>query len=167
MAGRWGRADFRQLQQLERQLDKLERADFARFCREAAKELAQRLLAKVVKRTPVGDYPQSLGKKGGTLRRGWIAQSHDEAVNGKGAPNAEQIRTYVNSLPINQTGNMLTIEIINPVKYAPYVEYGHRTANGKGWVRGHFMLTISAQEVENLAPGLLEKRLYELLKGLF
>jgi len=155
---RWGQADFRQLQQLERQLAKLERADFDKFCREVAKELAGRLLNKAVKRTPVGDYSGNAyvcatgqahkgqyvpGKVGGTLRRGWSI------------------------LGVNKEGGEYRVEIFNPVMYAPYVEYGHRTANGKGWVPGHFMLTISVQEVENLMPALLEKRLYELLKGLF
>lgn len=59
------------------------------------------------------------------------------------------------------------IEIINPVMYASYVEYGHRTANHKGWVTGRFMLTLSAEDVEKLAPELLEKRLKELLQGCF
>lgn len=156
--GRWGRADFRQLQQLERQIERLERADFDKFCREAARELAARLHSNVVKRTPVGDYSGDSyicqtgqshkgryvpGKVGGTLRRGWT------------------IGEVVKDSAYYQ------IEIINPVEYAPYVEYGHRTANGKSWVPGHFMLTISAQEVENLMPALLEKRLYELIKRLF
>ncbi len=158
MAGRWGNVDFRQLQQLERQLDKLEKADFDKFCRDAAKELAGRLLNKVVKRTPVGDYSGDTyvcetgqahkgrylpGKVGGTLRRGWTVGE------------------------VIKEGDCYQVEIINPVEYAPYVEYGHRTANHKGWVSGHFMLTISTQEVENLMPALLEKRLYELIKRLF
>lgn len=33
------------------------------FIDACAKELAARLLAKVIKRTPVGDYPNSSGKK--------------------------------------------------------------------------------------------------------
>ena len=43
MAGRWWRVDFRELQALERRIDRLEKADFDKFCREAAKELALRL----------------------------------------------------------------------------------------------------------------------------
>lgn len=181
--GRWGRADFRQLQQLERQIDKLEKADFDKFCRSTAKELAGRLLNKVVKRTPVGDYSGDSyicqtgqphkgryvrGKVGGTLRRGWTAGNDKSAMYSalfKGK--AINPKDYVNSLPIDKQGNEYVVTIINPVEYASYVEYGHRTVNGKGWAPGHFMLTISAQEVENLMPSLLEKRLYELIKGLF
>jgi hypothetical protein len=44
------------------------------------------------------------------------------------------------------------------------VEYGHRTPKHDGWIPGQFFLTISEQEVEKLAPALLEKRLMEYLK---
>ena len=125
MAGRWGRVDFRELQALERRIDRLEKADFDKFCREAAKELALRLKTSVVKRTPVGVYYPSSGKKGGTLRRGWTI---GEVV---------------------KEGGEYRVEIVNPVEYASYVEYGHRQTPGryvpalgkrltKGWVPGAF-----------------------------
>lgn len=53
MGKRWGKADFQALKDLEQRLDKLEKTDFDRFCREAAAEIAGRLLTKVKKRTPV------------------------------------------------------------------------------------------------------------------
>ena len=34
------------------------------------------------------------------------------------------------------------------VKYAPYVEYGHRTRGGKSFVDGQYMLTKSVKEIE-------------------
>ena len=40
------------------------------FCESAAKELAARLLAKVIKRTPVGVYPSGSGMVGGTSYSG-------------------------------------------------------------------------------------------------
>ena len=46
-----------------------------------AKELAARLLAKVIKRTPVGQYPSGSGKVGGTLRRGWTAGKNQNAIS--------------------------------------------------------------------------------------
>ena len=55
------------------------------------------------------------------------------------------------------------IEIVNPVEYASYVEYGHRTANHKGWVQGRFMLTISEQEIQNIAPKVLESKIKKFL----
>lgn len=55
------------------------------------------------------------------------------------------------------------IEITNPTEYASYVEFGHRTKNHKGWVRGKFMLTISEQEIQEAAPAILERKLAKKL----
>ena len=35
------------------------------------------------------------------------------------------------------------------VKYAPYVEYGHRTRGEKSFVDGRYMLTKSVEEIES------------------
>lgn len=59
------------------------------------------------------------------------------------------------------------IEITNPVEYASYVEYGHRTRGGKGWVNGRFMLTKSAEEIQNAAPQIIESKLKKELGGIF
>lgn len=125
------------------------------FIDACAKELAARLLAKVIKRTPVGDYPNSSGKKGGTLRRGWTGGKNSSAV------------AYADSLTIHHFGDAYVIEIINPVEYASYVEFGHRTANHKGWVNGRFMLTISEQEIQQAAPAIIEKKLMKQMGELF
>lgn len=150
-----------EMKKLQKQLNKIQQSDADAFIASCAKELAARLLAKVIKRTPVGEYPKSTGKKGGTLRRGWTSKSHEEAVSG-GKANA---KAYADSLTINHIGNMLVIEIINPVEYASYVEYGHRTANHKGWVQGRFMLTISEQEIQQVAPNVLEAKIKKFLGG--
>ncbi|MEK5070258.1 HK97 gp10 family phage protein [Sporosarcina sp. FSL K6-1508] len=163
---RWGSVDFRQLQRLQKRMEKLERAGFEKFCEDCAKELASRLLAKVIKRTPVGVYIEE-GKNGGTLRRGWTAKSEREAeltaVFGGGAG----VKSYAESLTIKKAGNVFEVEIINPVKYASYVEFGHRTRNHKGWVKGQFMLTISEQELDKQKIQILEKKLTKFLGGVF
>ena len=64
-------------------------------------------------------------------------------------------------------GNNYYIEVINPVEYASYVEFGHRTPSGKGWVSGQYFLTLSEHELEKVAPKVLEKRLTELLREVF
>jgi hypothetical protein len=155
---KWGKVDFRQLKQLQRRLDRLQKADLDQFCEDCAKELAARLLAKVIKRTPVGDYAG-----GGTLRRGWTAATEAEAEGG-GRSNA---REYVESLKIAKTGNVYQVEIVNPVHYASYVEFGHRTRNHKGWVNGRFMLKISEDELDGQAPAILEKKLLKYLGEAF
>ena len=125
------------------------------FLTSCAKELAARLLAKVIKRTPVGQYGAESGKTGGILRRGWTAGQTSNA------------NAYAQFLNVNKVGNDYVIEIINPVEYASYVEFGHRTRNHTGWVEGQFMLTISEDEIRKSAPSILEKKLETYLKGCF
>lgn len=143
MMGTRIKVDMKGLKEFQDNLKKLNDDERQRFCEAALKELAARLLAKVIKRTPVGIYPKSTGKKGGTLQRGWTVGN------------------------VKRDGDGYTIEIINPVEYAPYVEFGHRTANHKGWVNGKFMMTVSEQELQADAPHLLENKLNQFIKGAF
>lgn len=96
--------------------------------------LANRMLAKVKKRTPVGVYKD--GHNGGDLRRNW------------------QIGSLV------KEGNGYYIEVFNILDYASHVEYGHRTRLGKtdhpdtykkrgtiDFVPGKHMLKISVEEL--------------------
>lgn len=135
--GRGGRVDLRQLKAFERKLAKLATADYEKFCEDCAKELAARLLGKVIRRTPVAKVD------GGTLRRGWTIGQ------------------------VKKSGSVYEIEVINPVEYAQYVEFGHRTSNHQGWVNGRFMMTISADQVDQQAPAILEKKLMKMLKEAF
>lgn len=134
---RGGRVDLAQLKAFERKLAKLANADFDKFCEAAAKELAARMLGKVIRRTPVAKV------NGGTLRRGWTIGQ------------------------VKKSGATYEIEVINSVDYAQYVEFGHRTSNHQGWVNGRFMMTISADQVEQQAPAILERKLYTLLREAF
>lgn len=150
------RLDYDELKKLQERImlfgDPTQMDQFFESC---AKELAARLLAKVIKRTPVGQYPDGSGKVGGTLRRGW--------TGGKDSNGA----AYARSLQVNKVGNDFVIEIVNPTEYASYVEFGHRTRSHTGWVEGHFMLTISEDEIRQSAPRILEKKLNDYLKGCF
>lgn len=159
--GAWGNCDFHELQEFQRKIDSLSEQQIRKFCEDCAKELAARLLAKAIKRTPVGVYPPETGKTGGTLRRGWTSQGGNA---GRQTTSAKQ---YVNSLRVTHSGGNYVIEITNPVEYASYVEFGHRTRDHKGWVNGKFMMTISEKEVDALAPGILQRKLTRYLKGVF
>lgn len=144
---RWGKVDYRQLKQLQERMQKLEKIELEKFCEAMAKEIAARLLVKVIKRTPVADPSKwkkpVKGYVGGTLRRGWQVGE------------------------IKKKGDVYEIEVFNPVEYAPYVEFGHRTRNHKGWVPGRFMMTISADELQKDAPKIIEKKLIKLLGDAF
>lgn len=141
-----GKCDFKELRELQKQVEQMNQSFKDEFFEQCAKELAARLLRKVIKRTPVGQYPNGSGKVGGTLRRGW----------GK-----------VNDLQVIRSGSFIHITIANPTEYASYVEYGHRTRGGGGWVKGRLMMTISAQEIQSIAPDLLQKRLEAKLREVF
>ena len=185
--GKMGNFTISDLKKLQDQLNKFQSGNVESFVESCAKELAARLLAKVIKRTPVGDYSKEVevtakrdsknhkkgdtykkrinpsGKMGGTLRRGWTSKSHKEAERGTGKSSVSEGIAYADSLKINHYGGFLVIEIINPVEYASYVEYGHRTRNHKGWVPGRFMLTISEQEMQGIAPKVLEAKIKKFL----
>lgn len=133
------KVDYKALEEFQAKLEQLgEESDV--FLEECAKELAARLLRKAIKRTPVGVYS---GRTGGTLRRAWSKSNRD--------------------MRIISSGSLVRIEIINPTEYASYVEYGHRTRGGKGWVGGKFMMTMAIQEVQAMSLPLLQKLLYEKL----
>lgn len=180
---RMGKVDIRGLHKSQREVEKLSKNadDFAQSC---AKELAARLLRLVIKRTPVGDYNRywtdkdgtrlvdvksgkeivlkKSAKKGGKLRRGWTTQKNGSGAEGLKTNGASQ---FMDSINVQHFGDTYVIEIVNPVEYASYVEYGHRKANHKGWVRGRFMMTISEQEIREAAPKILEKKIEKFLRG--
>ena len=180
MAGANVRLEIGELKKLQKQLEVLNnQTQVNQFFNSCAKELAARLLAKVIKRTPVGDYTTEVevvakrdskkhkkgevytkkvnksGKVGGTLRRGWTGGTNSTA------------KAYADSLNVNKVGATYMIEMTNPVEYASYVEFGHRTRNHKGWVEGQFMLTISEDEIRNSAPRILQQKLDAYLKECF
>lgn len=79
----------------------------------------------------------------GTLRRGWTVGEMKKMNDG------------------------YEIEVVDPIEYASYVEFGHRTPGGKGWVPGRFMMTVSASELEGMAPAILQRKLNAYLKEAF
>lgn len=75
-------------------------------------------------------------------------------------------------------GDTYVIEIINPIEYASYVEYGHVQTPGryvpqlgkqlkKSWVEGKFMLRDSEIELLREAPKALERKLKRKLEEIF
>lgn len=181
---------------LQDKINKLAKEDAEKFIRSTAKELAARLLAKVIKRTPVGHklvledkktikvtgkYGKKLtflskegailqqywsGYRGGELRRGWTA--------GKNIP----VYEYVKTIPIAKIGGMVRVTIVNSVHYASYVEFGHRQTPGRyvpqlgkrlkfRFVKGKFMLRESELEMMRDTPAIVEQRLNKFLKETF
>lgn len=139
--------DIRELKKMRDNLKRMVDSDINSFCRECAKELAARLLRKVILKTPVGQYPKSAGKNGGTLRRVWTTENAN--------------------LIVYRSGKLFCVNIVNTTTYASYVEYGHRKVNNRGWVVGQFMMTKSLQELENQMQRILDRKLEIFLGGIF
>ncbi len=95
---------------------------FEKVIKNGLNEAGNKVLAKAIFRTPVGQYKG--GKVGGTLRQGWEISAAKKYKNGYSA--------YV----------------FNDVEYATYVEYGHFTRNRKKFIDGRYMLTKSIDEVD-------------------
>lgn len=163
---KWGSVDYEQFKRLNARLEKLQGIDFDKLANSLAKELAARLLRKVIRRTPVGQYPEESGMIGGTLRRGWTASSEEEALYSTIFGGSSGINKYLESMQVKKVGKNYEVTISNPVYYAPFVEYGHLKVNG-GWVDGQFMLTISEQELEKEMPRIIERRIQKALKEVF
>ena len=165
MAKKWGSADFKEFEVLYERLQDAE-ALAGKFCEEASKELAARLLALVIPRTHIGVYDSESGKKGGTLRRGWTGGKNTGA------------KAYAQALPVQKAGNLYTITVINPVEYASYVEFGHRQTPGRfipaigkrlknSWVEGQYMLTLSEDDLKTISPKVLQQKLDKYLREVF
>lgn len=176
------------LRGLERLASQLEQAQDKQddFYRDTIKELAARLLTKVIKRTPVGvpptDIPESIYKEywsgyaGGTLRRGWTAKTEAEAANGSGQ--GVSVPAFLDGVEILHVGSEYHIVLLNPVRYASFVEYGHRQKPGRyvpaigkrlksSFVEGQYMLTLSEKELQSQAPRIIQNRLEVFLREVF
>ena len=138
----------------------VEPAERDTFYNGCVNELAGRVLSKVVKKTPVSAgvfMADPVTKKrikvasGGTLRRGW------------------------NATPSEKHGATYEAKVLNNVKYASYVEYGHRQHVGqfvpvlgkrlkRPWIPGQHMLQKAHDEVKKDAKKIVRRRFRQYLK---
>ncbi len=159
MAGPWGNCNFEQLVAMQKRLEYLEKQKVNRFYADCARELAARLLALVIPKTPVGVKPVSLtsapqaskvvGASGKVrtlasreqqiLKQHWSGYVGGTLRRGWTAKTEEEAKNgkaksakqYVQEIPIRKAGRNYIITINNPVSYASYVEDGHRQTPGR------------------------------------
>ena len=108
----------------------------------AGKTIGAMMNASLKNLTPVGQYPESSGKQGGTLRRGWF------------------------KCPTVLQGLDVIVESQNNTYYGPFVNYGHRTRGGKGWVEGQFCVEKALAELDEEIDPILEARYMAYLEEL-
>ncbi|MFC6290662.1 HK97 gp10 family phage protein [Levilactobacillus angrenensis] len=63
-------------------------------------------------------------------------------------------------------GAVISIQLSNNVEYAPFIENGHRTRGGGGWVPGRFMLRDSIEAISGELPLLLTPGFMSAMEGL-
>ncbi|SFF23084.1 Bacteriophage HK97-gp10, putative tail-component [Paenibacillus algorifonticola] len=179
MAG-MGTFDFSEFEKFRDNLVAMEQAMPA-FMMELANEAGNRFLAKVVRRTPVGSYDSggwvnftaniperqvSFTTKDGK-RVSFTARARTIRVSFKSSHGSKTGGALRRAWTLQQNsagaGGVYEVEVFNPTYYSAYVEYGHRTANHKGWVEGQFFMTNSHLELKRELPPILERKLERFL----
>ena len=137
------KVQFNGLKEFQKIIEEMEK-EKEQLMVDTIKELAARLLRKVIKRTPSDT---------GNLRRNWTVS--DVRKNGENyeieVSNSAEYASYV------EFGHRQT-----PGRFVPAI--GKRLK--KSWVKGKFMLTISESELQKQAPAVIEKKIAEWLKKL-
>ncbi|WP_101772332.1 HK97 gp10 family phage protein [Peptostreptococcus faecalis] len=136
----------RQFEQFNEKVQKLDDKQMDALIKRVARMIATRVLYYAIKDTPTDT---------GHLRRGW----------GGGVESSPQ--NIANGLSVKRKGNEYVITVSNLVEYASYVEYGHRTRGGKGWIDGQFMLKIAVDKVNARANSYIQKEVERELKKVF
>lgn len=72
----------------------------------------------------------------GNLRRGWVSEGSSYGDGG------------------------WQVKLANHVEYAYFVENGHRTRGGNGWVPGQFFMKRSTEAIQRQLPQLIDPALY-------
>ena len=162
--------DKRQLEAFQKRLRKMNASRRQQFMQQAVKDSAGAILGIVIPNTPVGDTREY--HMGGALRRAWTCRTEQEAESGGEAQSAD---AFAETLEVERSGDSYSVDLVNPMHYASYVEYGHRQKPGryvpaigkrlvKGWVEGQFFLKESVTTFSEVWPAFLHARLDKFLK---
>lgn len=107
------------------------------FCKDCLIRIVSEIFKKAAKRSPVDT---------GALRRGF---------------------TITDNLEMSKIGNTFKTSVTNNTSYADYVEFGHRIKNSDKFVDGFKMLSTAEDEVRNVIPTYLERRMKKEFGDLF
>lgn len=145
------------------------------FMQSCTDELAGRMLAKVRKKTPVGPGEFEPIKDGSGKYVRYKKGPKKGQIKLKRLRAGGNLRRGWNMDTARRMGNGYVATVRNNVKYASYVEYGHRQNVGqfvpvlgkrlvKPWVEGVHMLRISHDELTREAPAIIRQRLRRFLR---
>lgn len=84
----------------------------------------------------LGQLKTDTPSKTGKLRRGWVSEGSSYGAGG------------------------WQVTLANHTTYAYFVENGHRTRGGNGWVPGRFFMKSSTETIKRQLPELIDPALY-------
>jgi hypothetical protein len=71
---------------------------------------------------------------------------------------------------VTKKGDNFYVTIYNPLEYASFVENGHRivvAGQTLGWVEGRFMLKLTMDEMERIAPNMWKREVEKEMRRIF
>lgn len=108
-------------------------------------------------------------KRGGTLKKGWVVKTHSVAEASPGIPSDSEINSMVQQTEVKKNGNTYEMTFFNRVKYAVWVDKGHRLCHPKGMAYGFVaprnFVRNSENQTNGKIPKIIEKHLRKALKG--
>lgn len=123
---RWGGMNVKQLQAFQERVKSLSGKEADTLMKQCVDGLTVAFVRGVKQKTPVDT---------GALRGEW---------------------DFAAKAPITETQVGFQRVVTNGLEYASYVEHGHRTRGGKGWVEGRHMARDTATEVNAKADQFVE-----------
>lgn len=166
-----GNIEYSQLKKFVKNVKKNFSEDsIEKFFNDIARELTKELYDRLWKRTPV---------RTGFLRHGWNVGLgmiyHNARFYPKKPKRVDSVRIKFARIIPSKDNTTYTVHIINPVFYAPFVEYGHKQQVGryvaaigkrlvKPSVKGRFYLKFSVEDLKKSTPQIIQKKIYEFLK---
>lgn len=172
--------DYEQLQKMQQAFEAIVgEAESGIVYDEALKDVGRRHLARCVQNTPFGKYKPHAQtgeiKLGGTLRKGWVVNTHSQAAAAPGTPSSAEISAKVSGTPVKVNGSMRTMTFFNRVNYALFVDLGHRQTPGrfvgaigkrlkKAWIPAQNFIRNSENGTASEMPRIIERHMRKALK---
>lgn len=180
--------DYRQLKEMQKTFEAaVSEIESGRVYDRALKECGRVHLSNCISRTPYGHYPSKTvfvkrvggdglpfvfpihPRKGGTLKKGWVVETHEQASAAPGIPSSAEIRAMVSKTPVRVNGRTRSMTFYNRVKYALWVDKGHRLCHPAGapygFVAPRNYIRNAENETARQMPAIIGRHIRRALQG--
>lgn len=142
--------DYSEFESYVKNFEKMTK-DFDNFLKKFLLQMAQRVVSRCVKRTPVDT---------GAMKASWGIGSQKLALTSNidvfGDLKVALDTKNSQVADINVIGSNLEVVIWNGMDYSSFVEYGHANRDGS-WREGFFILTVAIDEVQRQIPARFQR----------